>query len=186
VLPRTDTAPLISAWDRGEVDAVTISSSQGLDNLIALLGSGRLAGKPLFVNHARVAEHAREAGIAEPIVAGPGDDETADALMAYFGHRMEDKHPEDDAAEKPPAHRRRTSWLLLTAIVLAAALATVFWLDARQRIDATQQELARRLRDIEADAREARSVARQAEDGQRETRAKLGQLEARLAESQSQ
>ena len=186
VLPRTDTAPLISAWDRGEVDAVTISSSQGLDNLIALLGSGRLAGKPLFVNHARVAEHAREAGIAEPIVSGPGDDETADALMAYFGHRMEDKHPEDDAAEKPPAHRRRTSWLLLTAIVLAAALATVFWLDARQRIDATQQELARRLRDIEADAREARSVARQAEDGQRETRAKLGQLEARLAESQSQ
>jgi uroporphyrin-3 C-methyltransferase len=62
----------------------------------------------------------------------------------------------------------------------------VFWLDARQRIDATQQELARRLRDIEADAREARSVARQSEDAQRDTRAKLVQLETRVAESQSQ
>ena len=61
----------------------------------------------------------------------------------------------------------------------------MFWLDARQRIDATQQELARRLRDIEADAREARSVARQSEEAQRDTRAKLVQLETRLAESQS-
>src|SRR6185295_17112812 len=39
---------------------------------------------------------------------------------------------------------------------------------------------------IEADAREARSVARQSEEAQRDTRAKLIQLETRLAESQSQ
>ncbi len=76
--------------------------------------------------------------------------------------------------------------MLLAAIILAAALATVFWLDARQRIDATQQELARRLRDIEGDAREARSVARQSEQAQHETRARLGQLEAKLVESQNQ
>ena len=41
VLPRADIAPLISAWDRGEVDAVTASSSEGLDNLVALLGATR-------------------------------------------------------------------------------------------------------------------------------------------------
>jgi uroporphyrin-3 C-methyltransferase len=76
--------------------------------------------------------------------------------------------------------------LLLAAIILAAALATVFWLDARQRIDATQQELARRLRDIEGDAREARSIARQSEQAQHDTRARLGQLEAKLVESQNQ
>jgi uncharacterized protein HemX/uroporphyrinogen-III synthase len=191
VLPHADTAPLIEAWDRGEIDAVTVSSSASLDNLIALLGVPRLAAKPIFVNHARVAERAREAGIPELIVAGPGDEETTEALVAYFGSpRMEDKpenqQPEERAPEHPRPRRSRTSWLLLCAILLSAALATVFWLDARQRIDATQQELARRLRDIEADAREARSVARQSEDAQRDTRAKLVQLETRLAESQSQ
>jgi uroporphyrin-3 C-methyltransferase len=123
-------------------------------------------------------------------VAGPGDEETAEALVAYFASRpmadtQEDTQPEEQAPENPRP-RRRTSWLLLCAILLSAALATVFWLDSRQRIGATQQELARRLRDIEADAREARSVARQSEEGQRDTRAKLIQLETRLAESQSQ
>jgi len=192
VLPHGDMAPLIAAWDRGEVDAVTVSSSASLDNLITLLGVPRLAAKPVFVNHARVAERAREAGISELIVAGSGDEETAEALVAYFGSlRMdEDKReaslPEEAVPEIPRPRRSRTSWLLLCAIILAAALATVFWLDARQRIDATQQDVARRLRDIEAVAREARSVARQSEEAQRETRTKLAQLEARLAESQSQ
>ena len=189
-LPHADTAPLIAAWDRGEIDAVTVSSTASFDNLITLLGVPRLATRPLFVNHARVAERAREVGIPELVVAGPGDEETAEALVAYFGSRpmadtQEDKQPEQQAPENSPP-RRRTSWLLLCAILLSAALATVFWLDARQRIDATQQELARRLRDIEADAREARSVARQSEEAQRDTRAKLVQLETRLAESQSQ
>jgi len=194
MLPHADMAPLIAAWERGEIDAVTVSSAASLDNLITLLGVPRLAARPIFVNHARVAERAREVGIPEPIVAGPGDEETADALVAYFGSRAMGNSPQDSQEhkqpeEQPPEHprpRRRTSWLFLCAILLTAALATVFWLDARQRIDATQQELARRLRDIEADAREARSVARQSEDAQRDTRAKLVQLETRVAESQSQ
>ncbi len=190
MLPHADMAPLIAAWDRGEVDALTVSSSASLDNLITLLGVPRLAARPLFVNHARVAERAREVGIPELVVAGPGDEETAEALVAYFASRpmedtQENKQPQEQAPENPRP-RRRTSWLLLCAVLLSAALATVFWLDARQRIDATQQELARRLRDIEADAREARSVARQAEEAQRDTRGKLVQLETRVAESQSQ
>jgi uroporphyrin-3 C-methyltransferase len=80
----------------------------------------------------------------------------------------------------------RAPLLLLIAIALAAGLATLFWLDARSRIGATQEELARRLRDIEADAREARSIARQSHDAVREAQVKVAQLEARLAESQSQ
>jgi len=80
----------------------------------------------------------------------------------------------------------RAPVLVLIALVLAAGLASLFWFDARQRIESTQGELARRLRDIEADAREARSVARQAQEATREAQAKVGQLETRLAESQSQ
>src|SRR5687767_4769875 len=87
------------------------------------------------------------------------------------------------------AQAQRTSRLqLLTLLVVAldTALAALFWYDARQRIGATQEELARRLRDIETDAREARATARLSQDGLREAQAKVGQLEARLAESQSQ
>ena len=85
-----------------------------------------------------------------------------------------------------PAARSRAPLLLLIAIALAAGLATLFWLDARGRIGATQEELARRLRDIEADAREARSIARQSQEAARDAHVKVAQLEARLAESQSQ
>ena len=91
--------------------------------------------------------------------------------------------PDKPASEKSPA---RLALLALVAIVLAVALAAVFWLDARQRIGATQEELARRLRDIEADAREARSLARQSQEAARDAQAKVGQLEARLTEYQSQ
>jgi len=76
--------------------------------------------------------------------------------------------------------------LALIAVLLAAGLAALSWLDSRQRIAATQEELARRLREIESDAREARSVSRQAQEAMREAHGKIAQLEARLAESQSQ
>src|SRR5687768_15730073 len=85
-----------------------------------------------------------------------------------------------------PARRSRAPLLLLIAVALAAGLATLFWLDARGRIGATQEELARRLRDIEADAREARSIARQSQEAVRDAHVKVAQLEARLSESQSQ
>jgi uroporphyrin-III C-methyltransferase len=89
-------------------------------------------------------------------------------------------------AEAPAVPRSRAPLLLLIAVAMAAGLSTLFWLDARGRIGATQEELARRLRDIEADAREARSIARQSQEAVREAHVKVAQLEARLAESQSQ
>src|SRR3990170_4350784 len=97
--------------------------------------------------------------------------------------------PEIAAPVPPPAPAGRPSRvavLALIAVLLAAGVAALAWLDTRSRISATQEELARRLRDIETDAREARSVARQAQEGLRDTQTKLGQLELRLAESQSQ
>jgi uncharacterized protein HemX/uroporphyrinogen-III synthase len=179
VRPRGDAAALIKAWDRGEIDAVTLSSTEGLENLLEIAGVERLARTPLFVSHPRIAERARH--IREVSVGGPGDEEMLGALMAYFGPHMSDIPPQ------PPVRRSsRTPLLLLLAIILSAALATVFWLDARQRISATQQELAHRLREIETNAAEARAAARQAQEGQRESQVKVGQLEARLAESQSQ
>lgn len=85
-----------------------------------------------------------------------------------------------------PRTTSRTASLALIAVVLAAGLAALGWIDTRNRIEATQEEVARRLRDIEIDAREARAVARQAQEALRDVQAKVGQLDLRLAESQSQ
>src|SRR5918911_106821 len=77
--------------------------------------------------------------------------------------------PSAQTAEPTRAPRRtRTRLLALIAVLLAFGLGTLGWLDMRERIGATQDELARRLRDIEADAREARAAARQAQESARE------------------
>lgn len=95
--------------------------------------------------------------------------------------------PTATTSAPPPAPKpARASLLPLVAVLLAAALAALFWFDARNRIAGTEEQLARRLRDIEADAREARAVAREAQEALRETQGRLGQLESRVAESQSQ
>src|SRR3954466_12497590 len=80
----------------------------------------------------------------------------------------------------------RTVALAVIVVVLAAGLGALSWLDARHRIATTQEELARRLREIESDAREARALARQSQEALRESQSRLAQIEGRVAESQSQ
>ena len=78
---------LAETWTRG-VDAVTVSSSEGLANFLDMLGTDaatKLARVALFVPHPRVAEDAARRGLAGAIVAGPGNAEMAAALVAYFG-----------------------------------------------------------------------------------------------------
>lgn len=89
VRPATDARQLIDAWSRGELDAVTVSSGEGLTNLDALLGEqGRsvLRTTPVFVSHPRVAEAARVLGLERIVVAGAADEDMLRALVAYFGH----------------------------------------------------------------------------------------------------
>ena len=69
----------------GRVDAFCVSSGEALRNLVALLGRERVAQAPLFVPHERVAGAARELGLREPVLAGPGEAEMLAALVAYFG-----------------------------------------------------------------------------------------------------
>lgn len=87
-LPENGGARLTSAWASGAVDAVTVSSGEGLANLLEMLGEEgpeRLARAALFVPHPRVAEEAARRGLGRAIVAGPGDAEMVAALVAYFG-----------------------------------------------------------------------------------------------------
>src|SRR6476661_10730467 len=93
-----------------------------------------------------------------------------------------------DAPEKTPAEpsASRAPRLALIAVVLATALTALFWIDVRNRIGGTQEEIARRLQDIDSGSREARAVARQTQEALREAQTRITQLESRLAESQSQ
>jgi uroporphyrinogen-III synthase len=88
VRPRADAAPLLAAW----VDAVTVNSGEALQNLVALLGAEgqqRLRDTPLFVPHRRVAQLAESAGLRKVLIAGPGDDEMIERLVAYFSDDRE-------------------------------------------------------------------------------------------------
>ena len=76
--------------------------------------------------------------------------------------------------------------LALLTMVLAMVLATAYWLDLRQRLSGTQEEMAGRLRAAESVAREATTIARAAQDTVLASQARVAALEARLAESQSQ
>jgi uroporphyrinogen-III synthase len=84
---RPEAGDLAGVWARG-VDAVTVSSSEGLANFLDMLGAdaaARFARVALFVPHPRVAEDAARRGLGKAIVAGPGNAEMAAALVAYFG-----------------------------------------------------------------------------------------------------
>lgn len=76
--------PPARRWKAGELAAITVSSSQGLDNLFAVLDGEMLRATPLFVPHARIAERARALAVREVVLAGHSDDEMLERLMAYF------------------------------------------------------------------------------------------------------
>ena len=97
---------------------------------------------------------------------------------------MEENTP---PASKPGREFRRSVMLpVAIGLVLVAVVLVWQWYENRNEMGALREEIARRMRDSEADSRDARLVARQAQEAQRETQAKLAQIELKLAESQSQ
>jgi uroporphyrinogen-III synthase len=63
--PHADAAPLVQACERGEIDALTVSSAEALDNLIAMGAAPLVAAVPTFVPHERIERHALERGARE-------------------------------------------------------------------------------------------------------------------------
>lgn len=83
-----DTAALQDA----KPDVIAVTSSEALEHLWTMLveqGRTGLAGTPLFVPHARIAELARQQGWREVVVSASGDDGMLAALIAW-AHTKQD------------------------------------------------------------------------------------------------
>ncbi|MFO1204491.1 MAG: uroporphyrinogen-III C-methyltransferase [Burkholderiales bacterium] len=94
-----------------------------------------------------------------------------------------------DAAAAPretprPSLPPGTIALILAA--LALALLAWHWFAARSDAQAMRQELAQRLAEIDAQNREGRVLAQQAQEASRDIAVKVGVLEDKLAQSQNQ
>jgi uroporphyrin-3 C-methyltransferase len=76
--------------------------------------------------------------------------------------------------------------LALIVAFSGLALAAWQWRDERMRSEGLRQEMARRLADVDLRAKESRLIAEQARSAATELQVKVGILESRIAESQSQ
>jgi len=86
--PDLDPAPLVKLWSDGQLDAITVTSSEGLRNLydmVGPLGQAWLRKTPTFVPHERIAEQARALGLHHVVLTGPGDDGLVQGLTQHLG-----------------------------------------------------------------------------------------------------
>lgn len=101
--PATDATPLLRLWEANQLDAVTLTSSEGLRNfceMVGPLGRAWLQRTPVVVSHQRIAEQAHTLGLQKVIPTTPGDQGLIDALVQYYAHDgtitdtgSRDRHP---------------------------------------------------------------------------------------------
>jgi len=81
-----DATPIVSLLRDAALDAMTISSSEGLRNLLELLDTDsldRLRALPLFVPHPRIVEEAERLGLPRVVLTGPADAGLVEGLCNY-------------------------------------------------------------------------------------------------------
>lgn len=201
VLPQIDAEPLRRLGAAGDIDAIVVTSSEGLRNLHTMLGPDApvwLLHTPLFLPHARIADQARALGHRAIIAAPPGDEGLLSALDG-FSARVEaspNNKTMTDTASVPPVEpnapaksreRRRTSGstaFVLCGLAIVAALAG--WYEMRRQLSQTREQIARQVHDAASEARDARLISQDTKEALREMQAKVGALDAKQAEAQSQ
>ena len=86
-LPHSDPAPLLRYWAGHTLDAVTLTSSEGVRHFATLIGHMGLAywrKTPTFVSHARIAEVAHAYGLLHLIQTDAADAGLLAGMEAYF------------------------------------------------------------------------------------------------------
>ena len=85
--PDRDAGILLRLWSRGEIQAVTITSAEGLHNLYDMVGKlGRqwLKSTPVFVSHERILDVARELGLQHGVLTPSGDEGMIAGMADWF------------------------------------------------------------------------------------------------------
>jgi uroporphyrinogen-III synthase len=88
ICPTADPAPLLELATCGKLDALSVTTSEGVDHLARIVGSDKLAclsSLPVFVSHPRIAARCRSHGLEQTIASGAGDDALLRAFTAFFG-----------------------------------------------------------------------------------------------------
>ena len=83
--PRTDPAPLLAAWARGEVHAVSALSAETLENFLAMVGeegAARTGQCALVVPHSAIAAHPDARRFGRVVVSAPGAEGLVTALSS--------------------------------------------------------------------------------------------------------
>ncbi len=98
---------------------------------------------------------------------------------------MSDTH--DPSSERGTRAAPPWRFAVVAAVLVLLALALAWqWFASRSEIGSLREEIAKQLRDTDSDSRDARLLAREAQESAHEMQQRLGAIEAKLAESQSQ
>lgn len=90
VNPQRDASKLAELWQNECLHALVVTSSEALRNLLQLAQQAPwLKATPIFVNHARIAEQAKEHGLQAVLAAAPGDEAMLACLIHYFQDRSD-------------------------------------------------------------------------------------------------
>lgn len=86
--PNVDPSGLLLSWSQGKINAVVITSSEGLQNLFDIIGQAGqqlLTMTPVFATHERIARLAQEAGLKKVVqTTSTGDEGILLSLREYF------------------------------------------------------------------------------------------------------
>ena len=100
---------------------------------------------------------------------------------------MADQSDDKILVTAAPAPRRSAFVAAALLLALAAAvLAGWQWFDSRRSFGLLEHEVAKRLGEVDAMSRDTRALAAQSRDTMGDVSARLGQLEARMVETQNQ
>ncbi len=82
VNPQTSADLLADLWEKGQLQAIIVTSSEAMRYLLELAGSAEwLRHVTLCVNHARIAELPQQIGLKVAIADAPGDSAVLDTLL---------------------------------------------------------------------------------------------------------
>lgn len=85
--PNAGPGPVLERLRRGTIDCVSVTSAEGLENLLAIIGkegASLLRVLPVFVPHPRIADAAERLGLERRVILDAGDEALVKGIAEFF------------------------------------------------------------------------------------------------------